>query len=229
MHFFSFLVTLFFCKILSPVTHTFRAISSVTHSFCNVDKSLEPLIFEGLFSYLVTLVFRKILSRVTHTFRAISSVTLSICNVENSLEPRLFARKDCHPNFLQDLLLQPLFFVIKKTLKCVTLKRLLLPGNLIFQWLMAQCNDCETKAEYDRSKELLFKFLNLKETKDVLSVDGRNTVVRLQNDLAAKINKYGGFVWIPVKNCMDAMTTSPAESQNSMLKSGLDFVSKKTT
>ena len=91
---------------------------------------------------------------------------------------------------------------------------------------MAQCNDCETKSEYDRSKELLLKFLNLKETKDVLSGDCRSAVLRLQNDLAAKINKYGGFVRIAVKNCMDAMTTSPAESQNSMIKSGLDFVSK---
>ena len=111
--------------------------------------------------------------------------------------------------------------------KLFFLKLLLLSGNLIFQWLMAQCNDCETKSEYDRSKDLLLKFLNLKETKAVLSSDCRNAVVRLQNDLAAKINKYGGFVRIAVKNCMDAMTTSPAESQNSMIKSGLGFVSKK--
>ena len=96
----------------------------------------------------------------------------------------------------------------------------------MFQWLMAQCNDCETKAKYDRSKGLLFKFLNLKETKAVLSKECQNAVVRLQSDLAAKINKYGGFVRITVKNCMDAMTTSPAESQNSMIKSGLDFVNK---
>ena len=113
--------------------------------------------------------------------------------------------------------------------KLFFLKPLLFSGNIIFQWLMAQCNNCEAKSEHDRSKELLFKFLNLKETKDVLSSDCRNAVMRLQNDLAAKINKYGGFVRIAVKNCMDAMTTSPAESQNSMLKSGLDFVSKKTT
>ena len=107
------------------------------------------------------------------------------------------------------------------------LKLLLFSGNLLFQWLMAQCNDCETKAEYDPSKELIFKFLNLKETKAVLSKECQNAVVRLHNDLAAKINKYGGFVRIAVKNCMDAMTTSPAESQNSMIKSGLDFVNKK--
>ena len=92
---------------------------------------------------------------------------------------------------------------------------------------MAQCNDCETKTEYDRSTELLFKLLNLKETKDVLSKDCKNAIVRLQNNLAARINKYDGFVRIAVKNCMDAMTTSPAKSQNNMLKSGLNFVSNK--
>ena len=92
---------------------------------------------------------------------------------------------------------------------------------------MAQCNDCETKAEYDRWKELLFKCLNLTVTKAVLSKDCQNAVVWLQSDLAAKINKCSGFVRIAVKNCMDAMTISPAESQNSMIKSGLDFVSKK--
>ena len=32
---------------------------------------------------------------------------------------------------------------------------------------------------------------------------------------------------ITVNNCMDVMTTSPAESQNNMLKSEVDFVSKK--
>ena len=117
-------------------------------------------------------------------------------------------------------------FFVASVAKPFFLKLLLFSGNLMFQWLMAQCNDCETKAKYDRSKGLLFKFLNLKETKAVLSEECQNAVVRLQNDLAAKINKCGGFVRIAVKNCMDAMTTSPAESQNSMIKSGLNFVSK---
>ena len=62
----------------------------------------------------------------------------------------------------------------------------------------------------------------------MLSKDCRNAIARLQNDLAANINKYGRFVRIAVQNGMDTMTTSPAESQNNMLKSGLNFVSKKS-
>ena len=40
-------------------------------------------------------------------------------------------------------------------------------GNLIFQWLLSQCIDCEIKAKDDRSHYLLTKFLLLPEMKKI--------------------------------------------------------------
>ena len=67
-------------------------------------------------------------------------------------------------------------------------------GNLIFQWLLTQCNDYETKAEYERSHHLLTKFLLLPEMIKVMGTKFTDAIMKLQMNLAAKEEKYAGYV-----------------------------------
>ena len=99
-----------------------------------------------------------------------------------------------------------------------------LSGNLIFQWLLSQCNDCKMKSEYDGSHCLLTHFLSISETKRVLVKKCINTIIKLKINLESKEEKYAGYVRMSVKNCMDAMTTSPLEGQNTVIKHGRDYV-----
>ena len=80
-------------------------------------------------------------------------------------------------------------------------------GNHIFQWLLSQCNDCETKKEYDRSHYLLTQFLLLPETKQVIGSPCVNAIIKLKNNLAAKEEKYAGYGRMHIKNCMGTMIT----------------------
>ena len=64
------------------------------------------------------------------------------------------------------------------------------------------------------------KFLFLPETTKVLAHKCINTIVKLENNLAEKEEKYGGWRRMTIKNCMDAMTTSPADYHNRVIKHG---------
>ena len=88
------------------------------------------------------------------------------------------------------------------------------PGNLTFQWLLTQCNDCETKNEYQMSHSLLTKFLFLPETIKALGYPCIKDIRNLQSNLQAKEEKYAGWRRMTIKNCMDTMTTSPVEGHN---------------
>ena len=67
---------------------------------------------------------------------------------------------------------------------------------------------------------ILTKFLLLPETKKTIGSPCVNAIIKLQNNLAAKEEKYAGYVRMRIKNCMDAMTTSPCEGQNKVIKHG---------
>ena len=49
-------------------------------------------------------------------------------------------------------------------------------------------------------------------------------MIKLQLNLSSKEEKYAGYVRMSIKNCMNAMTTSPVEGQNKVLKHGPDYV-----
>ena len=93
-------------------------------------------------------------------------------------------------------------------------------GNLIFVWLLSQSTDCESPSEYNRSHQELSKFLQLEETRSVLSDNCINAVVKLQDNLRSKEYKLAGYHRIYIPNCMDACTTSPVESNNNAVKHG---------
>ena len=85
---------------------------------------------------------------------------------------------------------------------------------MIFWWLIGQCNETETKEEYDRSHDELDKFVEMNETKAVLSIDCINAIKSLQKKLRSKEYKLAFYRRFSIKNCLDAMTTSSVEGNN---------------
>ena len=85
---------------------------------------------------------------------------------------------------------------------------------------MSLCNDVTTKAEYDKSNDLLKIFLYEDETIKVIGTKCRNAVLNLQEELRSDEAKYAGYVRHSVKNAMGVMTTSAVEGHNRVLKHG---------
>ncbi len=75
--------------------------------------------------------------------------------------------------------------------------------------LQQQYNCVETKTEYYESIDEFKIFKNHKRTIHDLSTDCRNACNMLQEVLKAKEDKLGNHWQIKIRNCMDAMTTSP--------------------
>jgi hypothetical protein len=98
-------------------------------------------------------------------------------------------------------------------------------GMVIFLWFLSQCNDCETKEEYDRSHKDLSKFLNRKATRSALSRDCILAIRSLQAKLKSKEFKLAGYLRMDIKDCLDAMTTSPVEGNNRVVKHGTSKIS----
>jgi hypothetical protein len=93
-------------------------------------------------------------------------------------------------------------------------------GLLIYLWLMSQCTECETKFEYDRSQQELTKFLNLEKTILELGSECINAVINLKENLRSREFKLANYIRMEMRNCMDACTTSPVESNNNAIKHG---------
>ena len=89
--------------------------------------------------------------------------------------------------------------------------------SLIFEWLQSQCKNTENKLEYNTSQNLLTNFLLKDDNQKALTSNCLNAVHKLKENLASKEDKFAGYVRHTIKNCMDAMTTSPVESHNCVL------------
>ena len=97
-------------------------------------------------------------------------------------------------------------------------------GSVIFEWLQSQCNNTENKLEYNASQNLLKNFLLRTDTQKTLTTDCLNAIRKLKENLASKEDKFAGYIRHTIKNCMDAMTTSPVEAHNRVLKHGPDSI-----
>ena len=85
---------------------------------------------------------------------------------------------------------------------------------------MRQCNEIETKTEYDVSHNLLLLFLGYEGTKEVLSKECIAAVKEFAVTLYNKESRLANYVKKEVTNSMDASTTSPVEAMNFVLKHG---------
>ena len=93
-------------------------------------------------------------------------------------------------------------------------------GTLIYQWFLSHCTQCETKHEYDRSQHRLTQFLSLEETEKTLKKRCINCIYKLQQSLLTKEFKLASYIQMDIRNCMDACTTLPVESNNNSIKHG---------
>ena len=95
-------------------------------------------------------------------------------------------------------------------------------GNVVFQWFMKMSKDCSSPAEYNRYHAELSCFLEEPETVKALQKDAIVAIFWMKHTLWDKEPKLAGYVRHGMKNNMGAMTTSPAESQNTHIRTGLD-------
>ncbi len=93
-------------------------------------------------------------------------------------------------------------------------------GKCIFTWLSRQFSEVETKEKYDQLYCDLKAFLTNRRTCRDLSEVCCQAVVELQENLCSKEAKLGNHFCLFLRNCMDAMTTSPVESCNHSVKHG---------
>ena len=93
-------------------------------------------------------------------------------------------------------------------------------GRTIYTWLQRQCSQVESEEEYKKSVSEFFDFLNDRATVRDLSEKCREMAVELQEIMKTKESKLANYKRMEIRNCMDAMTTSPVESCNSALKHG---------
>ena len=91
---------------------------------------------------------------------------------------------------------------------------------------MRQCNEHEKRSEYIRSCKELRVFLKNDRTMMDLSVSCRAAVTAFAEALVDKEQYLGNHIRIYTTNCMDSETTSPVESQNSIVKEKLGISGK---
>ena len=82
---------------------------------------------------------------------------------------------------------------------------------------MRLCNEHETKFEHDSSHRLLKAFLRHPKTELHLKKDCRNAVRDFAESLLNKEKHLGNHVRMFITSCMVSLTTSPVESQNSVI------------
>ena len=91
---------------------------------------------------------------------------------------------------------------------------------ILYLWLLSHCTEVETKFEYNRSQLDLSSFLKRKETAKALGAKCINAITKLQLNLRSKEFKLANNIRMEMRNCMDASTTFPAESNNNAIKHG---------
>ena len=99
-------------------------------------------------------------------------------------------------------------------------------GGVILQWIMRQCNEHEKRSEYMRSCKELRDFLKHDQTMKDLSVSCHAAVTAFAEALVDKEQYLGNHIRMYTTNCMDSETTSPVESQNSIVKEKLGIRGK---
>lgn len=92
---------------------------------------------------------------------------------------------------------------------------------------MSTSTQVEDKMEYDESMDDLEKFVTLPQITKVLSKECINAILDLAGSLRSKEHKLAGYLRQDIKDCLDACTTSPVESNNNAIKHGPNFVNSK--
>jgi hypothetical protein len=94
-------------------------------------------------------------------------------------------------------------------------------GALVLRWIMRQCNEHKKVSEYQRSYKELKIFLRDKWTIDDLGSLCVSAISMFAETLIEKETYLGNHMRLHTTNCIDSETTSPVESQNSIVKEKL--------
>jgi hypothetical protein len=97
----------------------------------------------------------------------------------------------------------------------------MLKGTLILHWIMRQCNEHKTATEYHRSCKELCSFLRDERTLTDLGLSCVAAIITFTESLVDKEKYLGNHIRMYTTNCSDSETTSPVESQNSIVKQKL--------
>ena len=78
-----------------------------------------------------------------------------------------------------------------------------------------------TKAQYDRSHQLLSQMILSPASREVLSSECINAIQKLQMTMKEKEQYLAFYVRVSIPMSFDAMTTSPVKCMNSSIKNGM--------
>ena len=91
-------------------------------------------------------------------------------------------------------------------------------GLVVYNWIVSQTSNCQTRLEYGKSHEELSQFLSRNGTKSALGTKCIQSMMELQMSLKTKESKLAGYLRQDIKCSMEACTTSPSECQNRFTK-----------
>ena len=91
-------------------------------------------------------------------------------------------------------------------------------AEFLKNFFIRQCNTYVTKAQYDRSHEILSEWLSNPYTVYVLDVALVEQIKMFQAHLMSKEKYLAHHIRVNITMCADAMTTSPVESMNDLTK-----------
>ena len=94
---------------------------------------------------------------------------------------------------------------------------------------MKMCNDVESKIEYDRMHFQLSQFRRHKRTESNLGTKCVSAMLVFSESLVEKELYLANYMRHTITSCMDSATTSPVESQNSIVHQKLSITSKTDT
>jgi hypothetical protein len=83
---------------------------------------------------------------------------------------------------------------------------------------MRQCNLYCTKGQYDYSNDVLSAWIESPENKDIIGDELRHALEMFQHSLMGKEEFLAQHIRKTITMCADAMTTSPVESMNDLIK-----------
>ena len=79
----------------------------------------------------------------------------------------------------------------------------------------------KTRGAVEFSVKLVYGLASMAATNTMaVNINRINFVIKLQESLNSRGNKLAGYIRHDIKNCVDASTTSPIESNNSTVKQG---------
>ena len=97
-------------------------------------------------------------------------------------------------------------------------------GNFVYASFVRQCSVYTSKEQYDRSHVILSEILEEQATINAIGTKAVEAIKSLQEKIKGKEQYLAYYIRKGIYMCLDAMTTSPVESMNEVIKHGTNAV-----